>query len=354
MAINETRKNKLLSDDLLSAFCRDTAMLLDANIPLYLGYADIYDNLKAETPFKCAMDIITGDIEKNGRLSDALIKSGCFPKHLCDMAAIGEQTGRLEDMMRELSVYYDRMASFKKRISSAVLYPVILICMMTVVIAVLIYSVLPVFADVLSQFNRTAALNTGSVMRISIIVCTAILAVLIALLLFSAIGFVLSKNERGSQILNRFFEKWYFTKQLSYDIAASHFVSGLCAMLKSGFSVEDALKSLLPSVQNALLYTRLASACSRLKNGESQDRALIDSGIFGDMDNHLITVSGRTGTLDSASEQLSVRYDEKVSDSIDSLIAVIEPSLIACLTVVIGAVMLSVMLPLIRIMSSIG
>ncbi|MEG2258879.1 MAG: type II secretion system F family protein [Oscillospiraceae bacterium] len=72
------------------------------------------------------------------------------------------------------------------------------------------------------------------------------------------------------------------------------------------------------------------------------------------MDNHLITVSGRTGTLDSASEQLSVRYDEKVSDSIDSLIAVIEPSLIACLTVVIGAVMLSVMLPLIRIMSSIG
>ncbi len=343
-----------LTNALLAAFCRDTSMLLDSNIPLHLGYGDIYASMPDNAPLRVAATTVCAALEQKGRLSDALVDSGLFPAHLCDTARIGEQSGRLDDTMRELSVYYDRLDNFQTRLKNAVLYPVLLIAMMTTVVGVLIWSVLPVFEKVLGRFNQSASADAGAVMRGSMVVCTVIFALLLLLLVLAVTGLLMSRTVSGSQTLARLFERIPLTQRLGYDIAASHFAAGLSAMLQSGFSTEESLRALLPTVSHVALRGRVQDAYDALERGEPQDKALIDANIFGQADNHLIAVSARTGAMDTCATQISARYDGLVGDSLDRVIAVAEPALIACLTIVIGAVMLSVMLPLIRVMDSIG
>lgn len=347
------QKKGYLADDRLAAFCRDTAMLLEANIPLYLGYEDIYGEGGGFADVSAVAEVREA-VRAGERLSTALRRTGVFPGYLCDMTATGEKSGRLDDVMRQLSGYYERRDEFRRRMRSAVVYPVLLLCMMTVVVAVLIFTVLPVFSEVLSRFDYTAAAGTDAVMRTSTVLCTVILALLVLALLLGAAGLLLSRSERGAKFLRRVLEHFGPTRRLSYDIAASHLVSGLAALLASGFSTEEALSSLLATVEHPQLRARVEKAVAELKAGEPQGKALIDAGIFGTTDNQLITVAARTGSLDTAASQLARRYDARVTDALDRVAAILEPSLIAFLTLVIGAVMLSVMLPLIRILSSIG
>ena len=351
---NQKNIRAALGYDQLAAFCRDTAMLLEANIPLHLGYADIYGFAAENAPLRRAAEALCPALEQTGRLSEAMRQSSLFPDHLCDMAAIGERTGRLDEMMRELSVYYDRLDNFQRRVKNAVLYPVVLLCMMAVVVGVLIWAVLPVFENVLGRFNTSAQADAGAVMQGSLLVCTIVFALLVLALAAAAALLLMSRSAKGAQLLRRFFETFPPSRRLGYNVAVSHFASGLSAMLQSGFSTEESLRALLPSISHSVLRARVQSACEALQKGTPQADALINAKLFTDSDNHLIAVSARTGAMDSAASGIARRYDAVVADALDQVVAVAEPALIACLTVVIGAVMLSVMIPLIRIMGSLG
>ena len=343
-----------LSDELLAVFCRDTALLLDANIPLHLGYADIYGDGEADARLVRAAKTVTAETGGGARLSDALEAAGAFPKHLCDMARTGEQAGRLDDVMRQLAAYYERNAAFRKRLTGALVYPVVLIGMMTVVVAVLLFTGLPGFADVLAQFDQTAASGADAVLHTSRVVCIAILALLVLAILLGGAALLLSRTRRGAALLRRLLAGFGPTKKILRDMAASDFASGFAALVSSGFSAEESIRALLPLTEHPDVRKRAGQALEALQQGEEQSRALVQCGLFGTMDNHLIAVAVRTGTLDAAADSLAQRCDENVAETLDRAAALVEPVLIACLTLVIGAVMLSVMLPLIRILSSIG
>ena len=345
---------RTLPDELLAAFCRDTALLLDANIPLHLGYADIYEDGAADARLSRAAQSVTAETGAGARLSEALERSGAFPKHLCDMTRTGEQAGRLDDVMRQLAAYYERNAAFRNRLAGALVYPVILIGMMTVVVAVLLFTVLPVFADVLAQFDQAAAAGTDAVLRSSRVVCIVILALLALSILIGGAALLLSRSRKGAALLRHLLAGFGPTKKILCDMAASDFAAGFAALIASGFSAEESIEALVPAIEHPRVRERAQTALEALRRGEGQSRALIGSGLFGPMDNHLIAVAVRTGTLDAASDSLAQRCDEKVADTLERAAALVEPVLIACLTLVIGAVMLSVMLPLIRILSSIG
>lgn len=352
--MSETTKNRLLTDAELASFCQDSAMFTKSGIPLFEGIKSMYASLPQNSLYYKAMEKIDAALSKNEHLSDAVTNVGAFPRYLCNMIRIGETAGRLDTTLDELAVYYSEQDAFKKRLKSALLYPVILICMMTVVVAVLIFSVLPVFSEVLSQFNASAAQTTDLVMGISVTVCTVLLVILAAVILIAAVFFIISKTAGGASFISRVANNSAFTRKTAAKIATGNFVLAMATMLKSGLNTQESVALFIPTLTNNDVINRLTKLKDDMANGMSQENAFEESGIFTPTDVRLIRVACKAGALDAAMEQLARQYSRANAEQLEKIASSVEPVLVASLAVIIGAIMLSAMLPLIQIMSSIG
>jgi len=144
------------------------------------------------------------------------------------------------------------------------------------------------------------------------------------------------------------------TRRLSAKIASGRFASVASMMLSSGYDT-DRMLELIPTVlddQNVIAKVRLCRG--KISEGKNFAQAVTEVGIFTGVYSKMISVGYATGTLDSVMKKLALLYEEEIDRSLESFVSIIEPVLIAVLSVVIGAVLLSVMLPLMGIMSSIG
>ena len=146
----------------LSSFCSEIALMLGAGMPLYAGMEALektYEDDAHAALYRGVSETLT----QTGSLRDALESAHVFPTYLVEMCGVGERTGHLEDVMRGLSVYYERESRIRQAVRSAVTYPLVLAVMMVLILLVLILKVMPVFRTVLGSMGVTMT-ETGSVM----------------------------------------------------------------------------------------------------------------------------------------------------------------------------------------------
>ena len=132
----------------LSSFCSEIALMLGAGMPLYAGMEALektYEDDAHAALYRGVSETLT----QTGSLRDALESAHAFPTYLVEMCGVGERTGHLEDVMRGLSVYYERESRIRQAVRSAVTYPLVLAVMMVLILLVLILKVMPVFRTVL-------------------------------------------------------------------------------------------------------------------------------------------------------------------------------------------------------------
>lgn len=352
-SVRQTFSPRAVTKGDLAAFCRDAAQLLHAGIPLHEGLSTLYQDLP-KGQFRQALMALEKLVAEGQPLSQALDSLGCFPAYMVQMVSIGENAGRVDDVLVQLSAYYQRMDAFSQKVRSAIVYPLLLILMMTVVVAVLITTVLPLFSDIMGQFGADLSGAASATLHAGFTLSVCIFVVMLAVLLLLAAGMLLSRHEKGQAFLNRLFASFFLTRKLAAKLATAKFVSALASMLKSGLSPEQAMALAMPVAENPRLLTKLKASQAAVTAGESWGRALEQAGVFSGAGNRLVQIGLKTGTMDDAMESLAVYYEDEVADSLDGVVSVIEPTLVAILAVIIGAVMLCAMLPLISIISSIG
>ncbi|MDD3242616.1 MAG: type II secretion system F family protein [Eubacteriales bacterium] len=336
-----------LSSAQLSAFCAQSAMLLRAGIPLYGGGLD---SLQADLPagaLRSALEAVTASVTQGQSFSQALHACPAFPAYLADTVALGEESGRTDDVLEGLSAHYQRQALNEKRLRSAVFYPVMLIAMMAVVVTILLWKVLPTFEQVYRQLGGSAAsFGTGWV--------PACLGVLYTLLVVVGVLILVSRTRRGGAWLARRAETFAPTRALSEKMALTRVASSLSLLLSSGIDPARALALTQPLVAHRSVAARLSACAQAMENGQGFGEALQNTRLFTALGNRFALLGLRTGALDKALGKVAQLYDEDVTDTLDRLISLTEPALTALLAVILGAVLLSVMLPLIRILSAIG
>ena len=347
------KKNRAIPKEDLCSFANDAALLIHAGIPLYQGLPTLYRDLPDGT-LKSALIALEQSLVSGMPMAKAFEQTNAFPRYFVEMIAIGENSGRTDDVFAQLGKYYSRLAAFSDRLRSAIVYPMLLILMMTVVIGVLIVSVLPIFSDILLQFSGEMTQGAASTLSVGFTVSIVIFVLMSIVLMLFLIGFLLCRTERGQQKLTRIFNAFFLTKKLGYKIAAGKFSSALSMMLKSGLSPQQALQMSQKVAEHTELEQKIAQLLNALEQEQSLEQAFDDAHIFDGMGEKLLHIGLKTGTFDACMEKLAQYYEEEVDDSVASAISVVEPSLVAVLAVVIGAVMLSAMLPLISIVSSIG
>ena len=250
---------------------------------------------------------------------------------------------------------YRNVGSVREEISgqirSAVTYPLLMLGMMAVVILVLLIKVLPVFQQVFNQMGMEmngvsrGLLNAGNVISRYSSVFLILAAALIGCILF------FSLTEKGHSQLRKMVIHLPFFREIPVAMDYSRLTQGLSLGLRSGLSPETSLELTKDLISQPVILERLRKASSILDSGETFSRALTESGLFGGMEGRLITISFYSGSSDETFRRLSRQYTERSIDLISQAVSIVEPTIVILLSLLVGLVLLSVMMPLLGILS---
>lgn len=343
----------LLSSYDVSLFCSQAVLILKAGIPLAEGIAAIGENVQ-DAQARELIRQIGEEIERNGSFYSALKHTGAFPEYMVNMVNIGEKAGKLESVMEALSLYYARDDRLRRRVRSAILYPLILVLMMAAVVSVMVVKVLPVFNDVFLDMGTDLSAASLAVIRVGTSIGQYALAVILILAALLIILLVLIRTEAGSRCILNLLEGFGPTRRLSDKIATARFASVFSMLLSSGYDTDEALELIPNILTNEKIIEKIKKSREAVRSGKPFVKALEEANLFPALYSSMIHLGAKTGSLDTVMSNLAEIYSDEADESISRAVSVFEPVMVAALSVVIGGILLSVMLPLMGIMTSIG
>ena len=337
------KKQQMLGNLEIAAFCDQLSMIVSAGIPIYEGISILQEDAPEEETAEI-LSVISNSLDHGSSFCDALRETNVFPKYVLDMIGIGELAGKLEEVLNALTGYYKREESIQNSIKNAVTYPLLMIAMMLAVILVLIAKVLPVFHQIYMELGSDLTGFAGAMMRFSDALNQYLFVIVIVLIAAAAGIFLISKSDAGQ----KFFKK----RPLALSTAASRFANCMALALSSGLDTDQGLMLAEQLVDNPYMASRIKKCRDLTASGRGF--AVLTSGIFSKIYTSMITIGFRTGSMDEVMHQISEEYEEETDKQIAKFISVLEPTLVIILSIFIGLILISFLLPLIGIMSSIG
>ena len=344
-------KSKKLSAAELSVFCGQVALILEAGLPLYDGMETLAGadrNSENADAYAAASKGVT----ETGSLYEALKNDGIWPKYLVEMVGIGERSGQLDQVMRGLEAYYAREDRIRSSVTGAITYPMVLGILLVVIVLILLWRVLPVFRRVLLSMGVGMSESGNAMMRLGAALGWIILAVVALAVILAVAGIVLMRTKYRDRVMELIQKLFPSFRRLKQQLSASRVASVLSMMLSSGFPTDEALGMTVDVLDDKDAAEKVEKIRDSLKNGSTFAEAVADAGIFEELHNRMVTMGSATGREDQVLGKLGALYEEQAEDGITRLVSIIEPTLVALLSVVIGAVLLSVMLPMAGILSS--
>lgn len=343
---------KLLPPGETATFCRQMSLIMEAGIPIYDGIESLVESIE-DGKSKKLFEGIHKEVRETGSLYKGTKAAGFFPEYMVNMIRIGEETGKLDDILQSLAIYYEREDKTKKTIKSAISYPIILVCMMAAVILVLVTKVMPIFEEIFLSLGTGMSKTGANIMNLGFVIGNVSLVIIAVILIGIIICVVFSKTGNSDKIM-KIITVIPGVKKLNKNLSSGRFAAVMGMMLSSGYSLERALEMAPDIVDDKEVRGKIVKCEELVKDGESFPEALSKINLFTKMQSRIISVGFKAGKLDVVMEQISTQYEEEVEEGIDKTVGYIEPCLVAVLSLVIGGILISVMLPLATIMSSIG
>ncbi len=351
--MSATSKLRKLNSYEVSSFCRQMSLLLQAGIAPADGI-DILSQDTADPSAKKIYEFIGQVLHSGEKFHVALSMSEVFPDYVIHMVTIGEESGSIDTVMESLADYYDREENIESSIKSAVSYPLIMVFMMLVVVLVLITKVLPIFEQVFAQLGTSMSgfaqslLNLGNALNRYSVIMVVILVILAVCFIYFGM------TTGGKEQLKKLLRKFGPTRRLMQEIETERFASGMVLTLSSGMDTYEGLSLVKKLVTSEDLKNKIEQSRELLLDGDSFPEALEKSQIFNSFYSQMIQVGFKSGSMDQAMKRVSERIEHDTQKRIYSLISVLEPTLVIILSVIVGMILLSVILPLMGIMSTIG
>lgn len=353
MARKSEKSGILLTSEELSVFCDQIALMLESGMTIKDGIDMLAEDEQKQNARVRPYSLMRETIEETGSLYIAMKeRESEWPHYMVEMVGIGEETGRLEEIMRNLSAYYTREGKIRDAASSAVTYPLVLGVMMVVIIAVLLWRVMPVFRRVLGSLGVDP--NGASVRLMNIgaaagwVVLILIAVVIIAVLVF-AVMMRTGKRESAMRLLRKLLPP---VRKISQKLSASRIAGMLGLMLSGGFPVDSALDMAGNALEDPEAVEKVNGLKEKMAQGESFADAMASVGLFSDFYNRVLKIGAASGHEPQVMTRIAAVYEEQVEDDLARMISLIEPVLVALLSIVIGAILLSMMLPMASVMSS--
>jgi len=224
----------------------------------------------------------------------------------------------------------------------------VMIAVMLLVIGVLVIKVLPVFSGVFRDLGSEMSGFALTVMNMGMLVARYSVVIVAALVLLAAVLYMLSRRSKkmgGGLPLGR---------ALRSKIASGRFASAMSMMISSGLDTDESLDMVYRLTDNSMVRGKIEACRGQISAGSSFSDALVSADLFSGIYARMINVGFKTGAVDSVMKKIAERYEDDINAKISRTIAILEPTLVAILSIIVGLILMSVMLPLMGVMSSIG
>lgn len=347
------KKYRLTKGD-ISQICLSLSMLIHAGIGSGDGLVLMAED-EVRPAQKNLLQCMAQQADAGGLLSDVFESSGCFPAYVSGLLRTGEETGRLEEALASLAEYYEQRMRQERQIRSALLYPAVLLLIMVAVIVVLLVKVLPMFDAVYAQLGSRLTGVAGSLLilgqildRLMPVLCVLLTAVLAFLLCFSVIdGF---RNKILSHWNRRFGDRG-----IAGALNTARIAQVLSMGTNSGLPMEESLQLAAALMEGIPRIKECCQNCSaELAAGAPAASCLQKYGVLPQAESRILEVGMQGGMGDRAMNEIARRLMEDSEDLLEAKVSQVEPALVMVTSLLVGLILLSVMLPLIHIMSAIG
>lgn len=330
-------------------FTSELEMILSSGLGIAEGLQIIEEQLPSES-LKEAVRSMKQSFMEEQSFYKAIQKTGQFDAYMEQMVRVGEQSGHLDRIMKELSQYYQRQDDMRAQIKEACTYPFILLVIMFVIVGIMVFKVLPIFEDVM----KNAGTSSNGLMifgqrfgQISFIVLLAG----IVISLFAVFVFTRPKNAQQSA---RLLSSFPLTRKMYLDLSLARFTYGLSLFVSSGYPMEEAISLLRDLVSHPELKQKMSLVQQDMEKGESFMKSILQHQIYRGTFSNMLAIGVYTGKQDQVLARLASLYEKEVETSTSRFLNIVEPLIIALLSVVVGVILLSIMLPLLGILSALG
>lgn len=344
---------KELSSPYLSAFCRELVLLVRAGIPLGEGIRLMDESGEGEAGGLLAE--LGERLDEGLPLSSALEAAEGFPGYFLGLIRLGEASGRLEEALTALGRYYENKQTLSDNLRRAVVYPLLLLGLLSAVAVVVITRVLPVFYQMLHQVGVQMSGLALSLMSLGRALTSASAVLLAILALLACLGLLAWKSPTVRGRLLPALERRWGDKGIFGRLARSRFAMAMAMAISSGLHPEEAI-SLAGGVcgERGGMAARAERCRALLEQGESLEHSLSQTRLFSARDCRLLALGVKAGETDAVMDQIARQGEERVLDELDRKLSLVEPALVIIMSLMVGLVLFSVMLPLMGVMSSLG
>ena len=346
------RKGKGYEMD-LAMLCHQFSLILKSGIHPVEGIPLLYEDT-VNPKLKKALESISNEVVHGSSLYLAFEAAKCFPTYMTTMIRVGEQTGMLEPVLEGLSRFYEIQANIRRRVRSAVTYPLVLAIFMLAVIALISLEVIPLFIEILTSLGGKVPDQVDLFIVLGNTLKNSVLYVVAALVLLIVVVWLLTRLNKIRFIMDKIKVVNPFTGSMYKKIVTARFSGALSLTLKSGMTITEGFGLVSGVLDNDYVIRKIREAVNEVSSSKPFWEAIRDTGLFPVLFVRLVKTGEKTGNLDAMMEKVSHTWQEEVDASLGRVVGFIEPVCVTVLSLILAGVLLSVILPLISIMASIG
>ena len=338
----------------VSAFCESMGMMIRSGIQVDEA-VDLLQHGKTRTGgvLESGLAVMKEHVDAGEGLAAAMKASGIFPDYALQMVEAGETSGKLEGILFRLARYYADQKTVSEKLKNAVTYPAVMILLIIVLLAVMIRMVLPSFSAVYERLTGSLAASSYGYVRWAYVFCWIALIALIIIAAALLIGYRMWKGGKRESV-EALLRKSPVCASILENMAMFRFTSALATFIASGDMQDEAVEKSIPMADYGPVEEKLKRVASGMLEGHSIAQAAYDEELFEPTYGRMLLAGERSGNLENVLERLTDLLEENCSNEVDRLVGFVDPLLSGILMVTVGLSLLSVMLPLIGMMNSVG
>jgi type IV pilus assembly protein PilC len=342
------RKSTIPSRDFL-IFNQELATLLKAGMPLVQSLELL--KRRVESPrFRSVLDDVHERVRSGGALSDAFdAHASLFPSVYTASLVAGERSGNLDAVLRRFVEYTKIVQTMKRKTISALVYPMILITLAVVLVAIIVLKVVPAFSEFYSGFGAELPLATRMIVAVSLFLQAWLIFVIAGLILAIVLFMVWFRRPGQKERLDRALLHVPVVGDIARKFATSQMARTLATLLGGGLPLVNALDIAGKSVGNRFISSELEVVSLRVREGASFAGALEARGVFPDVAVKMAEVGESTGALHEMLNTVADFFDEEISTNMERFVTLIEPVLLVVMGIVIAGLLLALYLPLFQL-----
>jgi type IV pilus assembly protein PilC len=342
---------KAASAKSLAVFTRQFSVMIDAGLPL-VQCLDILGSQEDDKNFAAVILQTRSDVEGGASLADAMRKHPkTFDALFSNMVAAGEAGGILDTILKRLATYIEKAVKLKGQVKSAMIYPIAVIVIAALVVGVILWKVIPTFAQLFAGLGAELPLPTRVVIWLSESLVSYFPFLAVAVVAFGWAFRTYYRTDSGKRVIDGVTLKLPILGDIMRKIAVARFCRTLATLISSGVPILDGLEITARTSGNSVIEDGIMATRKSIERGETIAAPLKETSVFPPMVVQMIGVGEATGALDTMLAKIADFYEEEVDTAVAGLLTLLEPVMIALLGGVVGGIVIAMYLPIFDLIS---